>query len=120
MHLRLQAVALQGPYKGFQLKQADLTCASLAELSIWNVRRLFALRCRFLPQPHLGEQITTAGAAYIPRVSRLQQLRSSRRWLGLLWLEATESNLRQCYTFCTCMICTYLAHYLTWPGYRCV
>ena len=40
-----QAVALQGhPHKGYQLKQADLTLAALDELTVYNIRRLFAQR----------------------------------------------------------------------------
>lgn len=45
----VQVVALQGAFRGYQLKQADLTCASLDELTVFNVRRLFALRCAALP-----------------------------------------------------------------------
>jgi len=37
-------VAVQGAHTAYRLKQADLTCSSLADLSIINVRRLFALR----------------------------------------------------------------------------
>ena len=40
----MKAVALQGYFKGYQLKQADVTCASLNELSVYNLRRLFANR----------------------------------------------------------------------------
>ncbi len=38
----MKAVAVQSPFKAYELKAADLTCASLAELSVYNVRRLFA------------------------------------------------------------------------------
>ena len=40
----LQAVAVQGVNKGYQLKAADLTVGQLSELSVYNVRRLFANR----------------------------------------------------------------------------
>ena len=40
----VQAVAVQGAHKGYQLQAADLTCSSLSELSVYNVRRLFANR----------------------------------------------------------------------------
>ena len=40
----VQAVAVQGAHKGYQLKQADLTVAALDELTVYNIRRLFALR----------------------------------------------------------------------------
>lgn len=40
----MKVVALQGIFRAYQLKQADLTCATLAELTVFNVRRLFALR----------------------------------------------------------------------------
>lgn len=33
---------MQGQHKGYQLKQADLTCASLDDLTVYNLRRLFA------------------------------------------------------------------------------
>ena len=38
----LRAVAVVGKYAGYQLRSADLTCASLGELAVYNVRRLFA------------------------------------------------------------------------------
>ncbi|PSC73179.1 haloacid dehalogenase-like hydrolase superfamily [Micractinium conductrix] len=38
----MKAVALLGPHKAFTLKNADLTCASMAELTVYNIRRLFA------------------------------------------------------------------------------
>lgn len=38
----MKAVAVLGDYKGYQLKQADLTCAKMDELSVYNLRRLFA------------------------------------------------------------------------------
>lgn len=38
----MKAVAVLGEYKGYQLKQADLTCAKMDELSVYNLRRLFA------------------------------------------------------------------------------
>eukprot|EP00210_Caulerpa_lentillifera_P001737 g1667.t1 len=41
-NVSMKTVALQGLYKGYQLKQADLTCASLDELTVYNLRRLFA------------------------------------------------------------------------------
>ena len=40
----MKAVAVQGYFKGYQLKQADVTCASLDELTVYNLRRLFANR----------------------------------------------------------------------------
>ncbi len=40
----VQAVAVQGAHKGYQLQAADLTCSALSELSVYNVRRLFANR----------------------------------------------------------------------------
>ncbi len=39
-----QAVAIQGAHRGYQLKSADLTCSSLSDLSVYNLRRLFANR----------------------------------------------------------------------------
>ena len=38
----LQAVGIRGAHKGYQLKQADLTCSSVSDLTVYNVRRLFA------------------------------------------------------------------------------
>ncbi|DBA94566.1 TPA: hypothetical protein ACH3X1_002151 [Trebouxia sp. C0004] len=38
----MKAVAVQGAHKGYQLQAADLTCSALSELSVYNVRRLFA------------------------------------------------------------------------------
>ena len=35
---------MQGAHKGYQLQAADLTCSALSELSVYNVRRLFANR----------------------------------------------------------------------------
>ena len=40
----LQAVAVQGAHKGYHLQAADLTCSAMTELSVYNVRRLFANR----------------------------------------------------------------------------
>eukprot|EP00891_Asterochloris_glomerata_P006619 jgi/Astpho2/6619/Aster-04985 len=40
----MKAVAVQGVNKGYQLKAADLTVGQLSELSVYNVRRLFANR----------------------------------------------------------------------------
>ncbi|GMH32602.1 hypothetical protein BSKO_00436 [Bryopsis sp. KO-2023] len=40
----MKAVAVHGDFKGYQLKQADLTCSTLNELSVYNLRRLFANR----------------------------------------------------------------------------
>jgi len=40
----LQAVAVQGTHPAYKLGQADLTCSSLSELSVYNIRRLFATR----------------------------------------------------------------------------
>jgi len=37
-------VAVQGAHKGWELKQADLTVAGLDELTVYNLRRLFAQR----------------------------------------------------------------------------
>ena len=37
------AVAVLGAYPAYELKEADLTCSNLEELSIYNVRRLFAM-----------------------------------------------------------------------------
>lgn len=39
-----QAVAIQGAHKGYHLQAADLTCSAMSELSVYNVRRLFANR----------------------------------------------------------------------------
>lgn len=38
----LQAVAVQGAHKAYHLQAADLTCSAMSELSVYNVRRLFA------------------------------------------------------------------------------
>jgi hypothetical protein len=40
----LQAVAVQGAHRGYELKQADVTCSVMTELSVINMRRLFANR----------------------------------------------------------------------------
>ena len=40
----LQAVAVQGAHKGWELQQADLTVAAMDELKVYNLRRLFAQR----------------------------------------------------------------------------
>ena len=37
-----QAVAVQGTYPAWKLRQADVTCSSLSELTVYNLRRLFA------------------------------------------------------------------------------
>jgi hypothetical protein len=37
---------VQGAHKHYQLQQADLTCSSLDELTVYNIRRLFALKAR--------------------------------------------------------------------------
>lgn len=42
--VNVQAVAIQGTHPAYHLKQADLTCSSLSELSVYNIRRLFANR----------------------------------------------------------------------------
>lgn len=42
----MQAVAVQGAHKHYQLQQADLTCSSLDELTVYNIRRLFALKVK--------------------------------------------------------------------------
>jgi len=39
----MKAVAVVGEYKHYDLKHADLTCSNLRELSLINVRRLFAM-----------------------------------------------------------------------------
>ena len=38
----MQAVAIQGAHPGYRLKQADVTCSNMMELSVYNLRRLFA------------------------------------------------------------------------------
>ncbi len=40
----MKAIAVAGQYKAYQLKMADLTCASLGGLTVYNIRRLFANR----------------------------------------------------------------------------
>lgn len=40
----MRAVALLGAHKAFDLKNADLTCANMRELTVYNIRRLFANR----------------------------------------------------------------------------
>jgi beta-phosphoglucomutase-like phosphatase (HAD superfamily) len=40
----MKAVALLGTHKAFHLKNADLTCANMRDLSVYNIRRLFANR----------------------------------------------------------------------------
>jgi hypothetical protein len=40
----MKAVALLGEHKRYQLKAADLAISSMGELSVYNVRRLFANR----------------------------------------------------------------------------
>lgn len=40
----MKAIGVQGPYRAYQLQTADLTCGSLAELTVYNIRRLFANR----------------------------------------------------------------------------
>ena len=42
--LHIQAVAVQGSHPGYQLQNADLTCSTLSELNVYNIRRLFANR----------------------------------------------------------------------------
>jgi len=37
----MKAIGVQGPYRAYQLQTADLTCSSLAELTVYNIRRLF-------------------------------------------------------------------------------
>ena len=33
---------MQGTYPAWKLRQADVTCSSLTELTVYNLRRLFA------------------------------------------------------------------------------
>jgi beta-phosphoglucomutase-like phosphatase (HAD superfamily) len=40
----MKVVAVQGAHKGYQLKAADLTCSNMTELTVYNIRRLFANR----------------------------------------------------------------------------
>lgn len=40
----MKAVAVQGAHRHYQLQQADLTVSQLSELTVYNVRRLFALK----------------------------------------------------------------------------
>ena len=40
----MQAVAIQGAHPAYRLKQADVTCSNMMELSVYNLRRLFANR----------------------------------------------------------------------------
>ncbi len=40
----MKAVAVRSVHKAHQLKAADLTCASMSDLSVYNVRRLFSNR----------------------------------------------------------------------------
>ncbi|KAL4448919.1 hypothetical protein ABPG77_007636 [Micractinium sp. CCAP 211/92] len=40
----MKAVAILGTHKAFNLKNADLTCANMRELTVYNLRRLFANR----------------------------------------------------------------------------
>ncbi|GBF94240.1 hypothetical protein Rsub_06510 [Raphidocelis subcapitata] len=40
----MKAIGVQGPYRAYQLTNADLTCSSLGELTVYNIRRLFANR----------------------------------------------------------------------------
>eukprot|EP01023_Acetabularia_acetabulum_P004675 TRINITY_DN11998_c0_g1_i1.p1 TRINITY_DN11998_c0_g1~~TRINITY_DN11998_c0_g1_i1.p1 ORF type:complete len:362 (-),score=45.14 TRINITY_DN11998_c0_g1_i1:243-1328(-) len=40
----MKVVAVLGDYKAYQLKGADLTCSSMSELAVYNIRRLFANR----------------------------------------------------------------------------
>ena len=44
MGCMVQVVAVQGAHKGYHLQAADLTCSAMSELSVYNVRRLFANR----------------------------------------------------------------------------
>lgn len=39
----VQVVAVRTLHRSYQLKAADLTCGSMADLSVYNMRRLFAL-----------------------------------------------------------------------------
>jgi beta-phosphoglucomutase-like phosphatase (HAD superfamily) len=38
----MKAIAVPGRFKAYQLTQADLTCTSLASLTVFNIRKLFA------------------------------------------------------------------------------
>lgn len=40
----MKVIALQKWARGFDLKSADLTCQSLSELTVYNIRRLFSNR----------------------------------------------------------------------------
>jgi len=44
----MKAIGVIGMYKHYDLKHADMTCASLNELSIINLRRLFAAENQFM------------------------------------------------------------------------
>lgn len=71
----MKAVAVQGAHKGYQLQAADLTCSAMSELSVYNVRRLFAnrgyeamdLRHQFVGnKPTQGRWAKTANAVIDP------------------------------------------------------
>ncbi|KAI7845474.1 hypothetical protein COHA_001023 [Chlorella ohadii] len=54
----MKAVAVMGTHPAFSLKNADLTCASLQALTVYNIRRLFANR----GSEHMDLRKKTTGA----------------------------------------------------------
>jgi hypothetical protein len=42
---------LRSAYPAYQLKQADVTCGSLNELAVYNLRRLFAQQVQYASTP---------------------------------------------------------------------
>lgn len=58
-----QAVAVRSMHKGHHLKAADLTCAAMSDLSVYNVRRLFSNQgSEFMDYAKLTHQQATRGA----------------------------------------------------------
>lgn len=68
----MKAVAVVGSYPSYDLKEADVTCSNLTELSIYNVRRLFSmdgsnfmdLQKEYLQKEASPQQTRTGTAGY--------------------------------------------------------
>lgn len=66
-----QAVAVRSVHKGHHLKAADLTCAAMSELSVYNVRRLFSnTGAEFMDYAKLTHHQATRGHAAPRRLLR--------------------------------------------------
>jgi hypothetical protein len=75
----------QGPYRAYQLQTADLTCSSLGELTVYNIRRLFVSLLRAVQRgrsassiqwerAHRRQEVGAAGCGAVCRSCRGRSL----------------------------------------------